>query len=61
LLNLCRCIHGNPVKDGIVADVVQWPYSNYLEWIGGRNGKLIDKSFVQDNFDTTDEHRIFVL
>jgi REP element-mobilizing transposase RayT len=61
LLNLCRYIHGNPVKDGLVADISQWQYSNYLEWIGERDGKLIDKAFVQDNFDTPDEYRKFVL
>ena len=61
LLNLCRYIHGNPVKDGIVADITQWPYSNYLEWIGERDGKLVDKNFVQDNFDTPEEYRKFVL
>jgi putative transposase len=61
LLNLCRYIHGNPVKDGIVADISQWPYSNYLEWVGERDGKLIDKAFVQDNFDTSEEYRKFVL
>jgi len=61
LLNLCRYIHGNPVKDGLVADISQWQYSNYLEWIGDRDGKLVDKAFVQDNFDTPDEYRKFVL
>ena len=61
LLNLCRYIHGNPVKDGIVADITQWQYSNYLEWIGERDGKLFDKAFIQDNFDTPDEYRKFVL
>ena len=61
LLNLCRYIHGNPVKDGLVADISQWQYSNYLEWIGERDGKLVDKAFVQDNFDTPDEYRKFVL
>ena len=61
LLNLCRYIHGNPVKDGLVAEISQWPYSNYLEWIGIRNGKLVDKAFIQDNFDTPEEYRTFVL
>jgi len=61
LFNLCRYIHGNPVKDGLVADIAQWQYSNYLEWIGERNGSLVDKAFVQDNFDTPDEYRKFVL
>ncbi len=61
LLNLCRYIHSNPVKDGIVADITQWQYSNYLEWIGERDGKLVDQAFVQDNFDTPNEYRKFVL
>jgi putative transposase len=63
LLNLCRYIHANPVKDGIVADITQWQYSNYLEWIGERDGKLVDKAFIQDNFDTPDPdgYRKFVL
>lgn len=61
LLNLCRYIHGNPVKDGLVADIEQWHYSNYLEWIGERDGKLVDKAFVRDNFDTPDQYRKFVL
>lgn len=61
LLNLCRYIHGNPVKDGLVADISQWQFSNYLEWIGERDGTLVDKAFVQDNFDTPDEYRKFVL
>jgi putative transposase len=60
LLNLCRYIHGNPVKDGLVADIAQWPYSNYLEWIGERDGKLVDKAFIQDNFDSPEEYRTFV-
>lgn len=61
LLNLCRYIHANPVKDRLVANISDWQYSNYLEWIGERDGKLVDKAFVQDNFDTPDEYRKFVL
>jgi REP element-mobilizing transposase RayT len=32
-LHLCRYIHLNPVKAGLVSHTVQWPYSNYLEWV----------------------------
>lgn len=60
LLNLCRYIHANPVKGGLVTDIAQWPYSNYLEWIGERDGKLVDQAFVQDNFDAPEEYRKFV-
>ena len=40
LLHLCRYIHGNPVKDGLVAEPANWQYSNYLEWLGARNETL---------------------
>ena len=60
LLHLCRYIHGNPVKDGLVADPAQWPYSNYLEWIGERNGSLVDKDFIKTQFGNADEYKIFL-
>ncbi|MBP8972321.1 MAG: transposase [Anaerolineae bacterium] len=48
LLHLCRYIHANPVKDGLVADPADWPYSNYLEWIEERQGMLVDRAFIRD-------------
>ncbi len=56
LLNLCVYVHSNPVKDGLVQDITDWPYSNYLEWIGERSGSLVDNEFVKDNFDTPNEY-----
>jgi putative transposase len=61
LIHLCRYIHGNPVKDGMVADPEDWPYSNYLEWIGKRDGDLVDREFIENQFDTGDEYRKFLL
>ena len=60
LLHLC-CIHANPVKHGLVDHPADWPYSNYLEWIGERNGTLFDQSFVETHFPQTEEYRKFVL
>ena len=60
LLNLCRYIHGNPVKDGLVADVSQWQYSNYLEWIGERDGKLVDRDFIENQFGNAEEYKKFL-
>ncbi|MEW6577897.1 MAG: transposase [Chloroflexota bacterium] len=48
LLHLCRYIHANPVKDGLVADPADWPYSNYLEWIEERQGMLVDRAFIRE-------------
>jgi len=61
LLHLCRYIHGNPVKDGLVSDPADWPYSNYLEWIGERDGTLWDVDFVRENFPPPGLYRDFVL
>ena len=61
LLHLCRYIHANPVKDGLVSDLVDWEYSNYLEWIGERQGKLFDRDFVKEYFDAPQDYRNFVL
>lgn len=61
LLHLCRYIHGNPFKDGLVAEPADWLYSNYLEWIGLREGSLFDPDFVQVNFTSGEEYRDFVL
>ena len=60
LLHLCRYIHANPVKDGLVADPADWPYSNYREWVGERDGTLVDWAFVRAHFDSPGRYREFV-
>jgi REP element-mobilizing transposase RayT len=48
--NLCIYIHANPVKDELVADIEGWPFSNYLEWLGEREGILVDREFIVQHF-----------
>ncbi|MCK4900988.1 MAG: hypothetical protein KAS38_19565, partial [Anaerolineales bacterium] len=38
-----------------------WPYSNYMEWIGQREGSLVDRQFVQELFGNTQRYKEFVL
>jgi putative transposase len=61
LLHLCRYIHGNPVKDGLVAEPGDWPYSNYLEWIGERPGLLVDRDFIKAQFSNSEEYKRFLM
>jgi len=61
LLHLCRYIHANPVKAGVVSRLENWPYSNYLEWIGRRNGTLVDQSFARGHFPAGETYADFVL
>ncbi|MCP4164329.1 MAG: hypothetical protein GY759_00355 [Chloroflexi bacterium] len=60
LLHLCRYFHANPVKDGIISEVSAWGVSNYLEWIEGRNGTLVDRSFVSEHFVTPSDYVAYV-
>lgn len=61
LIHLCRYIHRNPLEAGLVTNLEDWPYSNYLEWIGKRAGTLYDANFVQDQFINSDDYERFVL
>lgn len=61
LLNLCVYTHANPVKDGLVALPEDWIYSNYLEWLGQRDGTLVDREFIQEHFGSPDEYQELVM
>lgn len=60
LIQLCRYIHRNPLDAGLVDKLLNWKYSNYLEWIGQRNSLLIDIEFVKNNFIIPEDYIIFV-
>ena len=48
LLHLCRYIHRNPLDGGLVKNIEEWDYSNYLECIGRRNRSLYDPGFIAE-------------
>jgi putative transposase len=60
LRHLCRYIHANAVKHGIVKAPEGWPYSNYHEWIGRRDGALVDRQFIHDYFGAPQQYEAFV-
>lgn len=60
LLHLCRYIHGNPVKDGLVGDPADWPWSNYLEFTGERKSPLVDIEFVRRQFSDGQTYKQFL-
>jgi len=47
LIQLCKYIHYNPVKAGLVHEVEDWVYSNYLEVIRKRNGDLFSTELIE--------------
>ncbi len=38
-----------------------WDFSNYLEWLGLRNGTLVNHEFIAENFGTGEEYKKFVV
>jgi len=61
LLNLCVYVHANPVKDGLVARPEDWEFSNYLEWMGWREGRLVNCEFIEEAFGTPEAYRQLVV
>lgn len=60
LLHIIRYIHCNPLTAGIVDRIEDWHYSNYLEWVGMRKGKLFDRTFFSNYFRNHDDYRAFI-
>lgn len=60
LVHLIRYIHYNPVE----AEIVMWPgdyvYSNYLEWIGKRDGEIVDRDLIRCYFPDASDYIKFV-
>ena len=60
LIHLVRYIHYNPVNAHLVRQPEDWQYSNYAEWIGIRNGTLVDRKFIRNYFPRPDDYRRFM-
>jgi len=62
LLHLCRYIHLNPVKSGLVDRPENWQYSDYRDWVSDEAGE--DKPSVQARnrfFLDSDSYKGFVM
>jgi putative transposase len=60
LIQLCRYIHLNPLKASLVMKLGDWPFSNYREWIGLREGIIFDRKFAEEHFTSQQEYKSFV-
>jgi putative transposase len=59
-LQVVRYIHLNPLTAKLVKSVEEWSYSNYLEWIGKRDGGLMDYQLRDSYFKSSESYRNFV-
>jgi putative transposase len=60
LIHLMRYIHLNPVTANLVKKPENWPYSNYQEFIGSRNGRMVDLSVRNIFFPSPADYAAFV-
>jgi len=60
LIMVCGYIHLNPIKANLVTSLAQWPYSNYLEFIGKRNGTLWDRTFFETYIRSPEQYEHYL-
>jgi putative transposase len=62
LMYLCRYIHRNPIdgRHPLVEKIEDWLYSNYPDWIGLRQGTLIDRKLIAGLFKSPSNYIKFI-
>ncbi|MEB3292976.1 MAG: transposase, partial [Synechococcales bacterium] len=60
LINLCRYIHLNPVKAGLVDRPEEWEFSSYLEYAGLRAGTLPAQQLIREMVGGDGRYRSFL-
>jgi len=60
MLRLCAYIHLNPLKAGLVTDLKNWQWSNFLEWISLRKGNLFNSDIRDDYFKNPLQYEEFI-
>lgn len=56
-LQICfNYIHQNPVKAGLVARETGWEFSSARDYLGMRNGKLVNKKLAEEYLELTHLH-----
>jgi len=61
LLTVISYIHQNPKRKNLVSNLEDWEFSSYQDYIGLRNGTLVDKTFLQKNFTSIESFKLFSL
>ena len=61
LVHLSRYIHLNPTLAGLVDLPEDWEFSSYRDYIGLRQGTLVEKETILSEFDDAGSYRKFVM
>jgi hypothetical protein len=44
----------------MVEDVLDWPYTNYKEWVMGEEAEPALRAFINERFPAADDYQAFV-
>lgn len=61
LLTVISYIHQNPKRKNLVSSLEDWEFSSYQDYIGLRDGTLIDKTFIRNKFTSIEAFKLFSL
>ena len=61
LLTVISYIHQNPKRKSLVSNLEDWEFSSYGDYLGLRNGTLVDKTFIRKNFTSIEAFKLFSL
>ncbi|MCH8319228.1 MAG: transposase [Bacteroidetes bacterium] len=52
-------IHQNPMEAGLVKKMEDWEFSSFKDYIGSRNGTLVNQSFAKELLDLPNDKKDF--
>jgi hypothetical protein len=59
ILTVISYIHQNPLRKGLVEKIEDWEFSSYRDYLSLRNGRIINKSFIQERIKTLETLKLF--
>lgn len=61
LLTVISYIHQNPLRKYLVTNLENWEFSSYQDYVGLRDGTLINKTYIQNRFPSIEAFKLFSL
>jgi putative transposase len=61
LLAVISYIHQNPLRKNLVNSIEEWEFSSYRDYVGLRDGTLVNKTFIQNRFSSAEAFKLFSL
>ena len=59
LLTVISYIHQNPLRKNLVGSIEEWEFSSYRDYVGLRDGTLVNQTFVMDRINSIEAFKLF--